>query len=261
MSVRKCLDLEISLIWMPLSQDPTAPDIEIVQLPADIVESEPNPKKRRKQSKNGEGSTRLSFAARTEIIAIVESKQNKLTRKQIAQKYGISTARVCQILKDKERRRVSEELSKGICPQRKRVCLPKYDSLEQRLLQWIKAAIAMSSIPGYPPIRNPLGMSTICTQARIIAVELGVKNFTASNGWFTRFKDRYGLSELAQLSKDMMHSNTSAVTAAAAAMHLQHQQQQQQPLQQQQQDTSTSSSTSPLNIFQIGRASCRDRVL
>lgn len=198
--------------------DSVASSVDLSEIPVSLEESPENAKNKRqkKQKHESKGSKRLSFAMRAEIIALVESKQHRLTRKQIAAKYGITTARICQILNDKERRRVAEELERGICPSRKRVCAPKYAALEQRLLQWIKRSVVFNSIPGYPTVRNPLSMPTICAQARLIAQELNITEFTGSNGWFTRFKERYGLSDLARVSRDMSQPQARATIAAAA---------------------------------------------
>jgi hypothetical protein len=40
---------------------------------------------------------------------------------------------------------------------------------------------------------NPIDGTILCGKAKMIAVQLNIENFTASNGWIARFKDQHGL--------------------------------------------------------------------
>jgi centromere protein B len=56
--------------------------------------------------------------------------------------------------------------------------------LESVLFTWYQQARA-SNIP--------IDGTILRGKAKIIAAQLNIENFTASNGWIARFKDRHGL--------------------------------------------------------------------
>jgi hypothetical protein len=78
-----------------------------------------------------------------------------------------------------------------------------FAELETVLLTWYQQARA-SSIP--------IDGTTLREKAKIIATQLNVDNFSASNGWVSRFKDRLGLvfKKLAGESAEVSVKSTDA---------------------------------------------------
>lgn len=66
----------------------------------------------------------------------------------------------------------------------KRMRLAKNPDLEKAVFLWYCDLIKKD-----PTL--PIGRDVITTKAELFAKELGITNFVPSNGWFTRFKQRY----------------------------------------------------------------------
>lgn len=69
-------------------------------------------------------------------------------------------------------------------PRSKKVNKPKFETLEQALITWFTQARGQGI-----PVDGPI----VKEKAREIALRMGIQNFTASNGWLSRFRKRNGL--------------------------------------------------------------------
>jgi len=89
------------------------------------------------------------------------------------------------------------------CKKRKTGKESTFAELETVLFTWYQQARA-SNIP--------IDKTTLREKAKIIAAQLNIDNFSASNGWVSRFKDRHGLvfkklgGESAEVSVESTHA-------------------------------------------------------
>jgi hypothetical protein len=84
------------------------------------------------------------------------------------------------------KRKKSKKIEKcGNCSKEKKTGRNStYSELESVLFSWYKQARATNI---------PVDGNVLREEAKKIAAQLNIENFTASNGWITRFKDRHGL--------------------------------------------------------------------
>ena len=117
-------------------------------------------------------------------IAIIKSvRESKQTYASAALKHGIPTSSVATILQKEDSLRSQWE--QNGCGQRKKQRVGRYDQIDQALMLW------------FTEIRNnhnvPISGNLLKSKAKDFASKLGIKDFTASNGWLDRFKKRNNL--------------------------------------------------------------------
>lgn len=123
----------------------------------------------------------LTLETKLQILKDVD--QKNLKQNEIAQKYAISKSTVFVLIKN--RQTIEEACSSSqYQPNRKRMRTGKDEKVEEALFSWFKQTRAMQV-----PVSGTL-MSTAATE---IADEMGVE-FSATTGWFDRFKKRRGIA-------------------------------------------------------------------
>lgn len=104
------------------------------------------------------------------------------TKTALATKYGIPKSTLTRIIHDKDKLRDAFSNSR-FAPQRKRLRLANHEEMEKCLVIWIRRARSQNL-----PLSGPL----IRAKAEF-ALRLGIENFSCSEGWLSRFKERSGL--------------------------------------------------------------------
>jgi len=125
---------------------------------------------------------RTSFTLDAKVNILKEVDANpKENRMNMASRLGIPKSTLLTILKNREKILEASARSKG--KKRKRDRRSKFHAVEKALVQYIIQARSMQ-------VKIPLSGSVLKEQARIIAARLKIKDFTGSNAWFDRFKER-----------------------------------------------------------------------
>ena len=78
-------------------------------------------------------------------------------------------------------------VSKHSVPLSKRYCPCEFAEINESLYKWYSLATTRNIYPDGPQL---------CEKARLIAEQLGVTNFKASNGWLDRWKKRYDVHKM-----------------------------------------------------------------
>ncbi|XP_034250180.1 tigger transposable element-derived protein 6-like [Thrips palmi] len=139
-------------------------------MPSKGIQGIEEPGKRRK----------LNVSAKLEILKRVDERPNT-TKKALAKDLGLPVTTLQQIIKD--RVKIENAATLGNLEQH-RMKAPKYPELEKALVQFITQARSM-------PVKIPVNTRLLKTQAKTIALRLGITDFTErSGGWLSRFKRR-----------------------------------------------------------------------
>ena len=121
----------------------------------------------------------------TKYDAIMEVERGSLSKKQIAEKFGISSSTLSTWLKNAES--IRQKVTSGeVGPQRKRDRTAKFPEVEDALLKWFTNARTQSVAISGEMMRE---------KARYFADKLGVaeSDFDCSAGWLERFKSRHAI--------------------------------------------------------------------
>lgn len=106
-----------------------------------------------------------------------------LKKTEIATKYGVANSTISMILKNREKIEAAYA-SGSFEPVRKRIRTGRNEDVEVSLLRWIREA----------RIQNlPLSGAVLQEKAKFFADALGLGDFSCSNGWLQRFKERHGI--------------------------------------------------------------------
>lgn len=103
----------------------------------------------------------------------------QLTQVQIAKEFNISTSTLYSIIL---KRKELEEAARTVGVKRKRVKSAKFEELEKILFE---------SLHQLRSKNIPINGSVIRKLSLVVANQLKIENFTASNGWIDRFRKRY----------------------------------------------------------------------
>lgn len=117
----------------------------------------------------------------------------------VSKKYGLSPSTVSTLWKSKEA--ILSALDSNIPECKRRKTCEKSD-VGQALLQWFK----IQRDAGFP-INGPI----LKIQAEKFASQLGHENFTCSNGWLDRFKNRNNIV-YAKINVESLSANTNAAS-------------------------------------------------
>ena len=121
---------------------------------------------------------------KTKYDAIMEVEKGDITKKQIAEKYGIPASTLSTWLKYSDS--IKEKVASGfIVPQRKRNRTAKYSEVEDSLLKWLTDARAQNV---------EISSAMMQEKAKDFAEELGVDDFKCSLGYLERFRSRHDIA-------------------------------------------------------------------
>lgn len=139
-----------------------------------------------------------------EKLELIEKYETGTSATKLAKEYCIGVQTVRDISKNKSKlEKFARDCDSGAGPsRRKSMKKSTYENLDIALLQWFNQQRAQGvSVTG-----------PMCTQkAKLIHDQLGLEGeFSASSGWLTRFKQRYGIRELSG------HGEKSSTCIAAA---------------------------------------------
>ncbi|GFW46036.1 major centromere autoantigen B [Trichonephila clavipes] len=129
----------------------------------------------------------LSLKEKGEIIGEAD-RCPSLPKVKLAEKFNLATSTLATILGNREAILRTIAQCGAASSKRKNSRASPYQALEEKLLDWLIDR---------QEINLPTNNIIIREQARLIAVELGIDQFTASSGWIDRFKNRHGLGNKA----------------------------------------------------------------
>jgi hypothetical protein len=138
-------------------------------------------------------------------LKITEEVENNREEKcvYIAKRLGLAASTLNSIFAKKDEICQQTEECCNACKKRKTGKTSSFAELETVLFTWYQQAQA-SNIP--------IDGTTLREKAKIIAAQLNIDNFSAFNGWVSRFKDRHGLvfKKLAGESAEVSEESTDA---------------------------------------------------
>ncbi|XP_063378625.1 tigger transposable element-derived protein 4-like [Cydia fagiglandana] len=123
----------------------------------------------------------LSLEEKAMILKIYDEKSKTKKTTDLAAELRMPVSTLRTILKN---RKEIQEKALLRTAKRKRQKVGKFYKLEHILAEWFHQARAL---------KQPMNGRIICEKAREIAESLHITDFTGSNGWINRFKNRYGL--------------------------------------------------------------------
>ncbi|XP_020856668.1 major centromere autoantigen B [Phascolarctos cinereus] len=142
----------------------------------------------------------LTFREKSYIIQEVE-KNPDLRKGEIARRFNIPPSTLSTILKNKRAILASERKFGVASTCRKTNKLSPYDKLEGLLIAWFQQIRAAGL---------PVNGIILKEKALRIAEELGMEDFTASNGWLDRFRRRHGVMTRNGVTKSRSQPSTPA---------------------------------------------------
>ena len=125
----------------------------------------------------------LTLKRKIDLIGTAEMNPSK-KRKEIAEGFGIAPTTVTGILKDKEKYK-QQYFSGQIDVNKSRVRPARFNAVDDALLQWFTHARS-SNIPVTGPAMK--------AKAEDISHQLGIYDWSCSEGWLHRFKKRHNIS-------------------------------------------------------------------
>lgn len=128
-------------------------------------------------------AARLRPTLDDKVKLIEQFEKSGMSKNAFAKKYNIPRSSFSDILASKAKLYDSLQTFNG--SKRKRLRKSIFKDIEEELLKWVMEAKAKNM---------PLSGIIIKEKAFEIAKELGNHDFSGSNGWLERFKDRHGLS-------------------------------------------------------------------
>lgn len=115
-------------------------------------------------------------------VKVIKAAENGETTRKIADRFSVGRTQVQQILKNKVK--ILEDFQKGSCASGRKYLTPRKtsnDTLNRIVFEWFCGVRSK----GLPVSGRILQERALC-----FSVELGLENFTASNGWLECFKRR-----------------------------------------------------------------------
>lgn len=120
----------------------------------------------------------------TKVQVLREVERGQLSKTEIAAKYGIQKSTLSTYIKNRDAILSAHE-KENMEPSRKRLRTSAHPDVENAVISWIKHVRSRNL-----PLSGPI----IAAKARDFASQMGIEDFTASEGWLTRFKARHGLT-------------------------------------------------------------------
>ncbi|KAG8231656.1 hypothetical protein J437_LFUL018116, partial [Ladona fulva] len=122
----------------------------------------------------------LSILEKRKIIEEVEKGIKK--KKDIAAEFGIPANTLSTIIKNKDM--IISATEKSLGPSRKRLKSSRFPGVEEEMVKWLKTAVVNNS---------PISAQILREKAEQFALQLGHSEFKASSGWLDKFKNRNGM--------------------------------------------------------------------
>lgn len=120
----------------------------------------------------------LDLKAKVEIIQQVEKGRKQV---DVEKQFNIPTTTLSSILKQKQKILQKWE---EVVMNSKAIKNPKFEQLDQALLEWFKQQSAQNIAISGPILAN---------KASDLAIQLGVNDFKSSSGYIEKFKARHGI--------------------------------------------------------------------
>lgn len=139
-------------------------------------------------------------------IQIVEKLENGSTIQQIMVQYDIghTTVRNIRDKKDEYLTYVATSDAPDVFKRRKTMKTSTFAHLDSCLIEWFHQERYLGT---------PINGLLVAAQAKYFFEELGLEgNFNASNGWLTRFKNRYGIREISVQGEKLSANENAAST-------------------------------------------------
>jgi hypothetical protein len=137
-------------------------------------------------------------------LDIVQNIERGSTVKQMCLQYNIGDSTVRDIVRNKDKLLIfacSSDTNFGMAS-RKTMKKSTFEELDQCMVEWFTQQRAQGT-----PVSGPICM----TKAKFFYDALGMEgDFDASSGWFTRFKQRHGIRDVA-IKGELLSGNTEAV--------------------------------------------------
>lgn len=130
------------------------------------------------------GTYRPPKDLKTKVEILREVENGVLSKTEIAKKYDITKSTLSTYIKNKESIIAGYE-KQQMKPSRKRLRTSAHPQLEDALVMWIKQVRSQNL-----PLSGPI----IAAKAREFATKMALEEFSASDGWLSRFKERHGLT-------------------------------------------------------------------
>lgn len=146
----------------------------------------------------------LTFREKSRIIQEVEENPD-LRKGEIARRFNIPPSTLSTILKNKRAILASERKYGVASTCRKTNKLSPYDKLEGLLIAWFQQIRAAGL-----PVKGII----LKEKALRIAEELGMDDFTASNGWLDRFRRRHGVVSCSGVARSRSRSTAPRPSVA-----------------------------------------------
>ncbi|XP_006877752.1 PREDICTED: major centromere autoantigen B [Chrysochloris asiatica] len=153
------------------------------------------------------GGRQLTFREKSRIIQEVEENPD-LRKGEIARRFNIPPSTLSTILKNKRAILASERKYGVASTCRKTNKLSPYDKLEGLLIAWFQQIRAAGL-----PVKGII----LKEKALRIAEELGMDDFTASNGWLDRFRRRHGVMSCSGVPRPRARNSAPRRPAAPAS--------------------------------------------
>lgn len=116
-------------------------------------------------------------------VAILEDVAKGHSRREIAEKYGVTKSTLATFIANKDKILESQD-KENFDGRRKRMRTSAYPDVEEAVLEWIRDMRSRNL-----PLSGPI----VCEKARVFAERLNVPDFICSDGWLSRFKSRHNL--------------------------------------------------------------------
>lgn len=124
-----------------------------------------------------------SKVLKDKVDILREVDAGRISKSDIAKKYGIPKSTLSTYIRNRKSIEDSYE-SKDFTHERKRLRHAKHPEMENALISWIKEMRSQDV-----PLSGPI----ITAKAADFALRLNIEDFTASDGWFHRFRERHEL--------------------------------------------------------------------
>lgn len=128
--------------------------------------------------------------------AVIKKLEDGVKPKTICKEFDLKANTVSNISRNKEKIKRSVE-NGGFSSKRKRIRLSEFDDVEKALLLWYQNVSKESNLTSRALLRE---------KALCFAELFHIRNFTASNGWYQRFKDR-NISDLDDIFNSKLEFN------------------------------------------------------
>ena len=127
------------------------------------------------------GNKRKCLSLDTKVAIIRQVKEGKKPKQAIAAEHDIPASTLSTILKNSDKILAAWEANRE--GQRKKMWLSPYNDVEKAAYAWFVETRTTQNLPLSGPI--------IRAKARELADKMGINSFTASTGWFDRFRFRF----------------------------------------------------------------------